>query len=180
MTSIEKALNAILEIPIIRDAVETAQIAAEAAQTVAEAAQVVADTAQTAANNAQWATDAQALESSLVNSYVDSTIATPTADSFGNITVVTHQRVYGNPALNPTVSVAGATFPAAVVPGDVVRVYYSDPARAGGTVTYQYTVDGVDLPPVQGNNIHSVGAVEIPVTGTGDGVFLRPPGYIFL
>lgn len=140
-------------------------------------AQDAADLAIAAAASADEAADAITSEQSLVNSFV--TNFTPPliqADSAGNVTIADHDRQYGNPALDPTVAVDGDTIASGEVNPAVVRVYYTDPARAGGAVSYLFTVDPAD-PPVQGGDIHVVGAVEIPAAGTSDGGFVRPPGY---
>lgn len=173
-TNIEKTLNAILEIPEIAEALQDAIDAAEAA---ADNAQTAADNAQTAADDAASATAAQAQETSLVNSYPSAGVPILSADSTGLVTIATHNRVYGDSALNPTVSVTGNTVASAAAALSIVRVYYDDPTRAGGAVTYGFTVDPA-APPVQSGNRHSVGAVEIPAVGSQDGRPLGPPGYV--
>lgn len=164
MTQIEKTLNAILAIPLIEDALadlDTAIAAADAAAASANAA-------------AASVTSEQSIVTSFPDNFVSPLIS---ADNLGNVTIVTHDRVYGDSVLNPTVSVAGATIATAAASGSTVRVYYNDPARAGGTVTYLFTVDPTS-PPVQGGNVHSVGAVTIPAAGTQGGNGVRPPGYV--
>lgn len=161
MTEIEKTLNAILAIPLIEDALadlDTAIAAADAAAASANAA-------------AQSVTS----ESSLVNSYPSG--ISITANNLGDVTITTHNRVYGDPTMNPTVSVTGAVISTGAASGSIIRVYYNDPTRAGGAVSYLYTVDPA-TPPVQGGNVHSVGAVEIPAAGTQGGNGVRPPGYV--
>ena len=170
---LEKTLNAILDIPIIQQAVADAQAAAAAAQTAAVSA-------QSAANTAQNQTTAQRSETSLVNSYANGfTEDLITTTSAGSITIKNHTRVYGDPTLNPSVSVTGSTFSSGAVSGDIVRVYYDDTTRAGGLVTYQFTIDPATAP-VQTGNRHVVGAVKIPVSGTVPGKGIRGPGYIEL
>lgn len=161
MTEIEKTLNAILAIPLIEDALadlDTAIAAADAAAASANAAAISVTS-----------------ESSLVNSYPSG--VSITADNLGDVTITTHNRVYGDSVLNPTVSVTGDVISTGAASGSVVRIYYSDPTRAGGTVSYLFTVDPA-APPVQGGDIHSVGAVTIPAAGTQGGNGLRPPGYV--
>lgn len=166
MTQIEKTLNAILAIPLIEDALadlDTAIAAADAS-----------------AANANAAASAVTSESSLVNSYVSNfTAPLISADNLGNVTITLHDRVYGDPSLNPTVSVTGAVIATAAAPTSVVRVYYNDASRAGGAVTYLFTVDPA-APPVQGGNLHSVGAVTIPAAGTLGGKNISPPGFVEL
>lgn len=166
MTEIEKTLNAILAIPLIEDALadlDTAIAAADAA-----------------AANANAAATSITSESSLVNSFPDN-FAAPlvSVDNLGNVTIAAHDRVYGDSVLNPTVSVTGATVATAAAPTDIVRIYYNDATRAGGTVTYLFTTDPAP-PPVQGGDIHSVGAVEIPTVGTLSGKNVTPPGFVNL
>lgn len=158
----------------ITAALEAAGIALEAA----DVAIAAAASAQQAADNAQQATDASAAETSLVNSYV-ANFTNPLiyANSAGQVTIATHDRVYGDSALNPTVSVNGDTISTSESAGAVIRVFYDDPTRSGGSVVYQWTVDPAP-PPAQTGNRHSVGAVTIPVTGSEDGNYVRPPGYV--
>lgn len=164
MTEIEKTLNAILAIPAIEAALEDLDEAVANANSAAAAAQAAADSAKS--------------NESLINSYISGfTAPLISADSSGNVTIANHQRVYGDSTLNPTRSVTGGTISTAAAANSTVRVYYSDPTRAGGAVTYQFTVDPA-TPMAQGGNIHSVGAVIIPATGTDDGNFVRPPGFV--
>ena len=161
MTQIEKTLNSILAIPIIEAALADLDTAIAAADAAAASANAAAESVTS--------------ESSLVNSYPSG--ISVTADNLGDVTITTHNRVYGDPALNPTVSVTGAVLSTGAAAGSIVRVYYNDPTRAGGSVTYLFTVDPA-APPVQGGNTHSVGAVEIPAVGTQNGNGLNPPGYV--
>lgn len=171
MTEIEKTLNAILEIPIIKEALENLDDAVAAAQAAADAAQDAADDAAGSANTGR-------LETSLTSSYITN-FTTPliSADSSGNVTIANHDRVYGDPALNPTRAVTGGSVSTGATSPSIIRVYYDDPTRAGGSVTYQFTVDPA-APPAQSGNRHSVGAVQIPAAGTQDGNFVKPPGFV--
>lgn len=165
-------------VPAIANAAQEAQDAADAANAAAAAAQSAADTAQGAADAANAAADAATSESSIVASFP--TNYTPPlieAASTGDVTIANHDRQYGNTTLNPTVSVTGDTITTGGGTGDVIRVYYDDPTRAGGAVTYQFTVDPAD-PPVQGGDTHVVGAVTIPGVGSQAGNGVRPPGYV--
>ena len=154
------------------------QAAADAANAAAAAANVAADNAQGAADNAQAASDATAAETSLVNSFVTNFTGASviTATNTGDVTIKNHDRQYGDTTLNPTVAVTGATLVTGLANPSLVRVYYDDASRAGGGVTYAYTVDPAD-PPIQGGDRHVVGAVTIPAAGTSDGGWVRPPGY---
>lgn len=173
MKAIEKAIVQLQGLPLIQAAIEAAQDAADAANAAA------AD-ATAAASDSMAATAATEAETSLVNSGITS-FAAPllSADSSGNITIANHTRAYGNSTLNPSASVTGATISTTAVSGDIVRVYYSDASRAGGSVTYLYTIDPA-APVAQKGNNHSVGAVEIPLVGSNDGREVRQPGYIYL
>ena len=141
-TKLEGVLNQILAIPLIIDALADLDAATQAAQD--------------AADNANAAAQSVTSESSLVNSYIANfTPPVISADNTGLVTIANHDRVYGDPVLNPTASVDGDSLSTGEPAGSIVRVYYNDPARAGGAVTYLYTVDPAD-PPVQGGNTHSV------------------------
>lgn len=163
MTQLEDVLNQILAIP----AIEAALVAVAAATAAANAA----------AANAQNAADGITTDQSLVNSfptnYVDPLVS---SDNVGNVTIANHDRQYGDPVLNPTVAVTGAVVPTTGIPGDIIRIYYNDPTRAGGAVTYLYTIDPAPIP-VQTGNVHNVGSVEVPAAGTADGGVVRPPGW---
>jgi hypothetical protein len=167
MGNIEKAVNEVLAIPEIQTAIDAANAAAASANAAAAVAQNTADN--------------QASELSLVSSYIDPDSFTGDLISFsstGSVTVKTHTRIYGNSTLNPSVSVTGSTFSVTgTAGGDIIRVYYSDPLRAGGAVTYITTVDP-DSPLAQSGDTHSVGAGSVPGTGTNPGQYIKPPGYI--
>lgn len=175
MLELEKTLNAVLAIPAIQEALADLDTAIEAANDAAEAATV-------AATKAGSASTAALSEQSLVNSYIDPTSFTApliSADSSGNVTIANHSRTYGDSTLNPMVHVTGATIATGASPLSVVRIYYTDATRAGGAITYLFTVDPASPTP-QGGNTHAVGAVEIPAAGTSDGNYLKPPGYVEL
>lgn len=156
-------------VPAIAAALE-AQV--QLAQDAADSAQASADAAQSAANDVSTATS---LENSYITNFTPPLIS---ADNLGNITIANHDRQYaGDPAPAP-VAVTGATVPTAYVAGDIVRVYYDDPTRAGGAVTFLTTLDPTVA--AQTGVRHSVGAVEIPAAGSQTGDPVRPPGYISL
>lgn len=173
MTNVEKAVNQVLLLPGIQAAIDAANDAALTANTAAENAQISAE-------NAQASTDAQTLETSLVNSYIDEASFTGTllvCSATSEITIQDHTRVYGD---GSTAAVLGDVFTATgAVAGDVVRVFYNDATRAGGAVAYGYTIDPAPSP-VQTIYTHSVGSLSVPVTGMYDGQYIRPPGYVFI
>lgn len=163
MSKIEEVLNQLLSIPLIIDALADLEAATQAAQA--------------AADNANAAANSVTAEQSIVTSYpTNFTAPLISADNAGLVTIANHDRVYGDPTMNPTVSVVGDTIATGSLSPDVIRVYYNDPGRTGGAVTYLFTVDPT-APPVQGGSTHSVGAVEIPAAGTQNGGPLQPPGY---
>lgn len=164
MSEIEKTLNAILAIPAIEEALKNLDEAVANANDAAAAANAAANSAKQ--------------NESLVNSYITAfTAPLISADSSGVVTIANHTRVYGDSSLNPSRTVVGGTISTGAASGSIVRVYYSDPSRAGGSVAYLFTVDPA-TPMAQGGNIHSIGAVAIPATGTGDGNFVKPPGFV--
>lgn len=174
MSNIEKAVNEVLAIPAIQAALTAATDAAAAANSAAASANSAAAAAQSTA-------DVQAEELSLVNSYIDPTSFTGdliSLTSAGVATIKTHTRIYGNSILNPSVSVTGSSFTVSgVVSGDVVRFYYDDTLRAGGSVTYLTTIDPVPAL-AQSGITHSVGAATVPVSGSSAGKYVKPPGYV--
>lgn len=171
MTAIERAISQLQSLPIIQDAIANLDAATLAAQTAA-------DNANAAAVSAQSGADAARIDNSLINSYPSNfTAPLISADSAGNVTIANHDRVYGDPVMNPTVAVTGATIATGATALQVVRVWYTDPSRSGGAVTYLFTVDPTPPTPQTGNN-HSVGAVTIPTAGTNSGNGVRPPGFV--
>lgn len=169
MNKIENTLESILSLPIIEAALASVNSAVISAQAAADAAALSAAAAQTSGDNT-------AKETSIVSSYTNP-VATISADISGNVTITTHTRVYGDPILNPSVSVTGNTIATGASAGSIVRIYYDDPARAGGAVSYLFTVDPAAVP-VQGGDRHSVGVVTIPSAGISDGKVIKPPGYV--
>jgi hypothetical protein len=166
VTQIEKAVNAIVTLTGITDDFATA---ITNAQNAANTANTAAATANAAAATAAAAAAAAAKESALNNSYIspDSVLTTTTTV----ITVAAHTRHYGD---GTSVSVSGGTV-AATGTGDLDYVYYSDPTRAGGTVTYICST----TEPAQTGDTHVVGAATIPTSGTGvGGGGPKRPGYV--
>lgn len=170
-TKLEEVLNQILTLPLIIDALADLDAAIVLAETAAA-------NAQTAADNAQGAAASTTAETSLVNSFpTNFTAPLISSDNTGTVTIVNHQRQYGDSVSNPTVNVTGDIVPTGEAVGATLRFYYVDPSRTGGVVTYLYTVDPAP-PPVQGGNTHSVGAVTVPAGAPVGGGPVRPPGYV--
>lgn len=151
--------------------------AGAAAQAAAAAANTAAATANTAATNAQAAADDVAESNALGTSYVSgATITATDAGADVTITISAHARHY--PQLD------GSTVDVSVNGGSLTgraystrySIYYDDPTRAGGAVTYQSTT--VEADAAQIGDRHVVGSVLTPVAAGGptDGGVVLPPG----
>ena len=149
--------------------------AIEAAQAAADAANTAATAANTAAASAQTTADGITESNELSNSWV--TGATITATDAGTdvtITISAHTRHYPQPD-GTTVDVA---VDAGTLTGEAYDttyyISYSDPARAGGAVTYIASV----TEPAQIGDIHVVGASTPVSSGSppSTGNTVRPPG----
>lgn len=159
--TIERAFTAIAEVLGIADDLEAA---------LAEVA-IATAAAQAAADAAQGVATQTSREAALVNSYIEPDSVLSSTDT--TISVAAHTRYYAD---GTSVAVDAGSV-AATTPGDTDYIFYSDPDREGGAVTY--LVDTTQ--PVQTGDRHVVGAVVVP--GAGDppasgGVGPRPPGYV--
>jgi len=164
MNSIETTLNAILAIPAIEAALVDLDVATQAALDAADIANAAAEST----------TAEQSIVTSFPTGFTPPLIS---ADDTGLVTIANHIRRYGDPVLNPDVNITGGSFASGGASGDIIRVYYDDATRGDTTPTFLFTTDPTP-PPVQGGSRHSVGAVEIPVSGTQDGEGVNPPGYV--
>lgn len=130
------------------------------------------DTAQATATAAVQTANATQQQINLADSRTDPVSGVLSAASDGTITIAAHNRVYADGA---SVAVDGGTV-TGQAPGAFVRVYYTDPARSGGAVTYLGTTAEV----VQEGETHVVGGVTIPAVGelpaSGQPPF--PPGFV--
>lgn len=163
INGIEVALEAA---GIALDAAAAADAAAIAAATAADNAQAAADTAQDSAN----AADAQ---SSLANSYVSTNpLSAVDAGADTTINIAAHTRIYGN---GSSVSANAGSLTGRAY-STTYWVYYDDPARAGGAVTYQSTTTEADA--AQTGDRHVVGKVTTPAAAAppATGSPVRPPG----
>lgn len=150
-----------------------AVVATIAALASTENAQAAADAANAAADNANAAAETVAADNSLANSYVTGLTLTATdAGSNATVSISAHTRVYGD---GTSVSVDGGSV-TGLPYSTVARIYYDDPDREGGAVTYQSTPDATVA--AQTGNRHSVGAVTTPAGGGGPvaGNPVLPPG----
>lgn len=160
--NLTNAINQIAILPEIQEALAAAQQAAQDAMDAADAA-------NQAAGNAQQQTDATKREAALQGSYIEP--ASVLSATPATITIAAHTRRYAD---GTSASVNGGTVPA-TASGDVDYVFYVDPTRAGGAVTYTRSTTA----PVQTGDTHVVGAVTIPATGTAEGgEGPRRPGYV--
>jgi hypothetical protein len=151
-TSVNSLEDFVTAIVNLNDLITTANEAIEAVNTVAETI-----------------TAASALSTSFVENFTPPVVE---ADSAGLVTIANHDRHYGDGTI---VAVTGDTLATGEASPTRVHIYYSDPSRAGGAVTYQYSTDEADA--AQIGDVHNVGAVEIPAAGTQSGGYARPPGY---
>lgn len=166
---IENSLNSLQD---AIDAVAAAQAAADAANTAAAAANTAAATAQTTADDIS-AGDA------LAKSYVSGTppiISAADAGTDVTITIAAHTRHYPQPdGTTVDVSVSGGTLTTRAY-STTYYIYYDQPSRAGGSVSYQSTTS--DATAAQIGDRHCVGAVATPAAAGSptDGAYTRPPG----
>lgn len=156
---IEDAINAIADIPAIQDALSDLDTATAAAQAAADNANAAAATTTSA--------------TSLANSYVSGlTLSATDAGLTATITISGHTREYGD---GTSVAVIGASLPSLAF-DTTYFIYYDDPARAGGAVSYQTTLDPTIA--AQVGDRHVVGSVTTPLNGDPDidGDPVYPPG----
>ena len=121
------------------------------------AAQEAADAANLAASNAQGAADTAESNSSLATSGTTG-LSISAADAGASVTVSisAHNRIYGDGstvAVNSG-SITGLSY------STTYYLYYNDPTRAGGSVTFQATTSQASA--AQIGDVHSLGAVMTP------------------
>ena len=156
---VEAAINAIAAIPDIQAALEGLDEATQAALNAAAQAQEAADETKAA--------------TALANSYVTGLMLGSTdAGSSASISVSTHTRVYGD-GTSASVNAGALT---SLAYDTYYYVFYDDPARVGGAVTYQVTT-AEDIA-AQTGACHVVGAIRTPASGqpANSGNPVRPPG----
>lgn len=141
----------------------------EVAAQVGVTATAAAATANTAAATAQAAADAAAAAGSgssalqaLVNSGVNNacTIGAFDAGTDATVTVSANTRYYGD---GTSVAVNSGSVTGVAYGLDAALIYYDDPTRAGGAVTYLVTTDPLLATPTPAHqNRHYVGSVPTP------------------
>lgn len=160
----------------IQDALAAAGIAlaaAENAQTAADAAQAAATSAQTAADAAQAVADGNTSLVSVVNSGVDvNPLSATDAGTDATIIIAAHNRLYPDGTSVPVDgwSVTGLNY------STQYWVYYLDPTRSGGAVTYQATT--IEANAAQAGDKHLVGKITTPAATDPDtnGYYKKYPG----
>lgn len=123
----------------------------------------------TAIQTAQATADAAKRNDAITASYTKPGIVATAAGAgaTATITIANHQRFYGDSAsVNVTgAPITGIAYSASSVTPDKVAVYYDDPGRAGGAVSYQHTTN---LLIAQNNYVpgrHYVATLDIPISG---------------
>ena len=158
------------------DGILAAQAAAEAANAAAAVAQDAAATAQVAAEAANDAAAAVGSEGTITASGTSGLTLTATdAGTDATVNISAHTRIYGD---GSSVSVSAGSITGLAYSTDY-WVFYDDPTRAGGVVTYQYSTDPDDA--VQTGDKHSVGAVTTPAAAAPDnnGKEVLPAGVVY-
>ena len=158
------------------DGILAAQAAAEAANAAAAVAQDAAATAQVAAEAANDAAAAVGSEGTITASGTSGLTLTATdAGTDATVNISAHTRIYGD---GSSVSVSAGSITGLAYSTDY-WVFYDDPTRAGGSVTYQHSTDPADA--VQTGDRHSVGAVTTPAAAAPDnnGKEVLPAGVVY-
>ena len=167
MTQIESTLNAILQIPEIQQELAIVAGSADAAQAAADAANAAAATANDAAAANKAAT---ALQGSYVSP--DNILSAKDNGTSTEIDIAAHTRVYsdGTSVVVDLGAITGLAY------STTYYIYYDDPSRTGGSVSYQSTTDSTVA--AQTGDRHTVGSVETPAAAAppATGVAVRPPG----
>lgn len=172
MENIEASVNAVID---AQNAADAATAAAATANAAAGAANTAATTAAGAAATANTAATAASSASALATSGTSG--LTITATDIGasvTITISAHTRVYGD---GTSVAVTGGTV-TGLAYSTVYYIYYDQPSRAGGAVTYLSTTTQATA--AQTADRHSLGAVTTPAAAAppATGRPNLPPGVV--
>lgn len=161
------------------DALITAQASADAAAAAAAAADAAAATAATAAAAAQTSADSVTSDTSLSNSYVFGVaIVGHDAGASATVSISAHTRLYGN-GVQVSVNSGSVT---SLAYSTSYYIYYDDPSRAGGAVTYHVTTSISSAAQSATNpNRHFVGTIITPAALAADtaGIGAAPPTILF-
>lgn len=167
VTDVADALQNVID---LNDLITEANTAIAAADAAAAAAATAASTAQTVADNVSASTE-------LAQSYVSGlTLSASDAGADATITISAHTRHY--PQADGTTTTVSVN--AGSVTGQpystFIYLYYDDPARAGGAVTYAATPSATTA--AQTGVRHTVGGVQTPAAAgpPSAGAGTRPPG----
>lgn len=137
------------------------------------AAQAAANAANAAAAAANAAAGDAAAQAAITNSGVTGvTITGSDAGSNATASITAHTRVYGN---GTSVSVNSGSV-TGLAYSTLYYIYYDQPSRAGGAVTYQATTSQATA--AQTGNRHLVGSVTTPaaLAGNTGGNYVGAPG----
>lgn len=156
---------------------ETATAAAASANAAAETAHEAAQTANSAAVTAQSAADTANSAVAVTTAYPAGLTITASADgATAKIVISDHQMIYPD----KTVDVTGATL-TGLDYDTTYSIYYDDPGRVGGAVTFHATTNGSDAYPSDTNpNRIYVGGTTTPATSADPdkaGIPRLPPGF---
>jgi hypothetical protein len=161
----------------VASAVETAYDTLQDAIDAVAAAQAAADAANAAAATANAVAADIEETNALGESYVSgATLSATDAGADATITISAHTRIYPN-SDGTTTSVAVNGGSVTGLAYDTLHyIYYDDPTRTGGAVTYQATTN--EETAAQIGDRHTVGAIKTPVALAADtgGTSTRPPG----
>lgn len=142
----------------IQDALTAAGIAQAAAVSAASDAAAAQASADAAAAAGSGSSALQALVNSGVNNAC--TIGAFDAGADATVTVSANTRYYGD---GTSVAVNSGSVTGVAYGLDAALIYYDDPTRAGGAVTYHVTTDPLLANPTPMNpNRHYVGSVPTP------------------
>lgn len=152
MTQVESNINSLLAVPAIQAALQTVDLATQAANSAAELATSVA----------------QITSSGVVGAVIT---ATDTGAST-SVSISAHSRVYGDGVIVPV----GAGTITSLSYNTLYYIYYLDPDRTGGVVTYSASSSQSEA--TQVGSRHLVGQITTPASGgaTSNGDYVAPPG----
>ncbi len=159
--------------PSLRTRIAYQSIALDQVDGAADAAIAAAAVANAAAVTAQAAADGTTEQSNLVSSFPSGATLTAT-DAGANVTVAVgaHTRFYAD-GTSVAVNAGNVT---ALAYSTLFYIYYDDPTRAGGVVTYAATTSQTTA--AQTGDRHLIGSVTTPAAAAppNTGHYVQPPG----